>query len=157
MRKNYEFGIKVGEILRSIGSNKAIAAAERLENSPLQYNQLHLRDLELTSADANVIAHLLKFLPANDHDSLRSITFSNNSMLGNEGVITLVNAFPPSIREIGLVNCGIGDEGGKEVLKFVKNTPNLTMICIEQNHFSEGLRNDFLKFSDDHPHILVVI
>ena len=70
--------------------------------------------------------------------------------------IVLMKNLPKSICEIGLVNCGISDIGGIEILQCMLNSPNLQMICMEQNNFSEKLKLEFNKFRTANPHILVV-
>ena len=63
---------------------------------------------------------------------------------------------PKSILEIGLVNCGINDIGGAEILNWMRSASSLRMICIEQNNFSENLKSEFKQFSNHNPQILVV-
>ncbi len=63
---------------------------------------------------------------------------------------------PESIREIGLVNCGIGDIGEIELMSWMSNSSNLQMICVEQNNFSTEFRLEFKKFRANNPQILVV-
>ena len=88
--------------------------------------------------------------------SITSISFSYNPDLGDEGAFILLKYLPQSIQEIGLVDCGIGDDGGLAILNWVRDTPNLRMICIEQNNFSQKLKAEFHKFVKDNPNILLV-
>ena len=128
-----------------------------LENIKQPTNQLHLRNLGLTSSEVMAIAQALSEGTTGKKNALRSVSFSYNPLLGDRGAIALAKAFPPSIVEIGLVNCSIGDPGGKELLEWAKRARNLRMICIEQNNFSENLKMEFRKFSHNHPHIMVVV
>jgi hypothetical protein len=76
--------------------------------------------------------------------------------MGNLGVTILAKNLPKSITEIGLVGCGISDSGGIELLNSMENMPNLQMICVEGNHFSEEVSIKFREFSQNNPQILVV-
>jgi hypothetical protein len=55
-----------------------------------------------------------------------------------------------------LVDCGIGDRGGTEILNWAKASSNLKMICIEQNNFSEKLKMEFNVFKKENLRITVV-
>jgi hypothetical protein len=57
--------------------------------------------------------------------------------------MTLANALPKTLTELGLVGCSIGDQGGKVILEWAKNASGLRLICIEENNISEELRNQF--------------
>ena len=57
--------------------------------------------------------------------------------------MTLANALPKTLTELGLVGCSIGDQGGKEILEWAKYAGGLRLICIEENNISEELRNQF--------------
>jgi hypothetical protein len=50
---------------------------------------------------------------ANANRSIKSISFSYNQLLGDDGTITIINYLPNTVNEIGVVDCGIGDCGGK--------------------------------------------
>ncbi|MDA9312619.1 hypothetical protein N9515_01960 [Vicingaceae bacterium] len=62
---------------------------------------LHLRNLELTSADAISIASELK---TNSTSKLTSISLIYNS-IGDVGAIALTEIFSKSIQVIGMVGC----------------------------------------------------
>lgn len=91
------------------------------------------------------------------HSAIDSISFSYNHTLGDEGAISIIHSLPPSIRELGLVDCGIGDRGGRALLDWMRKSAHLTMICTEQNEFSESLKLDFIKFRNENPTILVIV
>lgn len=103
------------------------------------------------------LASLFKEMEHNGNSDIDSISLSYNHSLKDEGVVALMNSLPISIRELGLVNCGIGETGGQELFKWVKNAPDLKMICAEQNSFSDKLRSDFMNFSIQNPQIIVVV
>ena len=76
--------------------------------------------------------------------------------MGDVGVKALVENLPKSLTEIGLVGCGIKDEGGQLVLGWIKTLPNLNVICIENNHFTETIKQSLKNYSNQHPEVLVV-
>ncbi len=157
MKYQNSINIKVAAILRSIGSKDCLITAESLENTKGQSDMLNLRNLGLTSSDIITIANTLSELLSENKNAIRSISFSYNYLLGDRGAIALAKALPYSICEIGLVNCGIGDSGGRELLKWAKNAEHLRMLCIEQNDFSENLKMEFRNFSNSQSKILVVV
>ncbi len=144
---------KIAEILRKIGTEKCIEKAEILESESPRVNSIHLRDLTLSSSNLIDIVNCLKE-EKNHH--LRSISISYNHLIGDSSAIFLLKNLPESICEIGLVNCGISDVGGIEILQWMRNSTNLRMICMEQNNFSKKLKIEFNKFSVSNPQILVV-
>lgn len=147
----------IASILREIGTNRCIEKAEALEkeSSPIRF--LNLRDLDLNTSDVISIANCLNQEKEHYKSFLKSISFSYNILLGDTGAIALANNLPNYLCEIGLVNCGISDIGGIEILNWIKTSTNLQMICIEQNHFSEKLKLEFRKFSSNRPLLLVVV
>ncbi len=148
---------QIAACLRKIGNPKCLKKAALLEQTRTPMKSLHLRDLDLNPSNIGLIIDFLLEEKALKSTSIKSISLSYNPLLGDAGIIALVKQFPASISEIGLVACGIKDQGGIEVLNWAKNKPNLNMICIEQNSFSEKLRAAFKKFSQENPAILVVV
>jgi hypothetical protein len=142
--------------LREIGNKKCLEKAEVLENESPSIKSLNLRSLELDSSDIITIAACLNQGGNHEKNTINSISFSYNYSLGDSGATTLAKSLPKSICEIGLVDCGIGDVGGFEILAWMRNSTRLRMICMEQNHFSERLRFELEKFSRGNPQILVV-
>ncbi len=146
----------IATILRAIGSEKALQKAASLALSATSMNTLHLRDLELTPAAVTTIVNALKQAGEENNLPIQAISFSYNSQIGDEAAIALASHLPPSIREIGLVNCGISDTGGRAILEWMNRSPQLRMICMEENHFSAKLRQKLQAFSHINPQILVV-
>jgi len=68
----------------------------------------------------------------------------------------IAKKLPSSIGEIGLVDCGIGDKGGAEILNWMKKSHKLQMICIEQNNFSDKMKMECYIFKKENPKIIVV-
>lgn len=144
---------QIATILREIGTHKCLKKAEALEQESSPNGFLNLRNLDLDASNVKAIARCLN----QEQEPLQSISFSYNVRLGDLGATALSNHLPKHTGEIGLVNCGIGDVGGMEILNWMKNAPQLQMICMEQNNFSALLKSEFRKFSNNNPQILVVI
>jgi len=142
--------MKINIILQNIGTKKCIEKAAILAKVTAPIQTLHLRDLDLKIVDIRAISDCL-----NEEEHLKSISLSYNS-IGDLGTIVLVENLPKSITEIGLVNCGITDVGGMELLKYMKKSPQLQMVCIEENHFSVALRIAFQQFNKENTQILFV-
>lgn len=147
---------EIANILKKTGNLECQNKGNLLELDTYQSNALHLRSLDLNASDMIAIASVLKQEKENS-EFIDSISFSYNHLIGDSGVIALVRSLPSSISEVGLVNCGIGDEGGAEILKWMHKSPNLQMICVEQNNFSDKLKSEFSQFKNNHPKIMVVV
>lgn len=145
------------QALCNIGTEPCLKKARALEKESSPIRTLSLRNLSLSASDVTSIANCLNPEKETDNDLIKSISFSYNSLLGDSGVIALAKNLSKNIREVGLVNCGISDIGGSEILNWMKNAPQLQMICMEQNNFSETLKSAFREFSRENPQILVVI
>jgi len=144
---------KIAKVLRQTANSACLEKAKNLEEDVYQTSTLNLRDLSLMPKDIIAISDVLM----QDNDSIKSISFSYNNLIGDIGATVLARSLPSSISEIGLVDCGIGDQGGSEILNWVKTSPNLKMICIEENNFSDKLKLEFKAFKKNNPEIMVVI
>jgi hypothetical protein len=67
-----------------------------------------------------------------------------------------MQSMPANVKEIGCVACGINDDWGQAILEWMKTASNLHMICIEQNNFSDELRQQFNIFKKQNSHIMVI-
>ena len=101
---------------------------------------LHLRNARITASDVKIIANALDKTPSSELVRLGSFSLSYNT-IGDQGAMTLANALPKTLTELGLVGCSIGDQGGKAILEWAKYAGGLRMICIENNIISKELRN----------------
>lgn len=156
MTNQTDIQFKIATILRSIGSIKCLKKAEGLIHVASPMSNLHLRNLDLNSSDiTSLVSSFQEGTEVNNY-SIKSISFSYNNLLGDNGAIVLMKNLTKSITEVGLVSCGITDIGGREILNWMRNSPNLQMICMEQNSFSEKLRLEFKAFKADNPRILVI-
>ncbi len=139
---------QIAHLLNLKGSKIHTQRALLIEKSA---GQLNLRDLALTTFDVKEISTILK-----SSTTIKSISMSYNPMIGDTGVEALIHSLPPAITELGLVGCGIRDQGGLIVLKWAMNAKNLQMICIEQNNFSTHLRSLFDQFRKENKEMTVV-
>ena len=130
--------------LRAIGSDVTMAAADNFASSAVSSSilNLHLRNARITAGDVKIIANAMDKTPSSELARLGSFSLSYNN-IGDQGAMTLANALPKTLTELGLVGCSIGDQGGKEILEWAKYAGGLRLICIEENNISEELRNQF--------------
>jgi hypothetical protein len=148
---------KIAKVLINTENLDCLKKAESLEIEAPQMDTLNLRNLGLKAIDISAIANILEQEKKNNAGFIKSISFSYNDLIGDIGATEIIRSLPPSICEIGLVGCGIGDIGGNEILHWIKTLPNLKMICIEQNSFSDNLKKEFNVFKKNNPKIIVVI
>jgi hypothetical protein len=146
----------MAKALRKIGNLKCLEKAKVLETDLSQTSSLNLRNLSLSSSEIAPIIAALEEEKSCNSNFITSISFSYNQLIGDLGVIAIVRSLPYSIREVGFVNCGIGDKGGVEVLKWMKKATSLDMICMEENNFSEALKLELRDFINKNPNVMVV-
>jgi hypothetical protein len=145
--------------LRSI--NKPVC--EKVANNLLSLKDnnstydLHLRNADLNYNEIKLIAEAIKTVHDKKGPSLHSFSMSYNPHLGNEGVLILVKTLPPTVTEIGLVQCGIGDKGGDALITWAAKAPRLRWLCVEQNSFSDEIKERFIQFGNERNDLLVVL
>ncbi|MFT6165661.1 MAG: Leucine-rich repeat (LRR) protein [Vicingaceae bacterium] len=142
---------QIAQILDTTYSEKCKAKAASLQHKLSQTTSLNLRDLDLSTTDAISIAELIA-----TKSDLLSISFSYNK-IEDKGVIALITNLPKSVREIGLVDCSIGDRAGEVILEWLKCNPQLKMICMEKNNFSAKLLSQFKQIKRTQPNLLLVV
>lgn len=146
------------ELPRDLQLKASTSLLEKINATQTNSNHsdtLNFRNLELNSSEVLSIMEIVK--QSNANKSIKSISFSYNRLIGDDGTISILNNLPNTVNEIGLVDCGIGDCGGKFILKNLTNLTNLKMLCIEQNNFSDLVKQEFNTFSSKNPHILIVL
>ncbi len=146
---------KIANVLREIDNLECLKKAETLESGKSEISTLNLRNLGLKSIDILAITDILE--KDDNSNFIKSISFSYNHLIGDLGATLIAESLPTSACEIGLVDCGIGDKGGAEILNWMKTSPNLRMVCIEQNNFSDKLKMEYKAFKKDNPKITVVL
>lgn len=145
--------------LRSINKPVCEKAADDLR--PLTNNNsnydLHLRNADLNYNEIKLIAEAIKIVHVKGGPSLQSFSMSYNPHLGDEGVLLLAKTLPPTVTEIGLVQCGIGDKGGDALILWATKALKLRWLCVEQNSFSDEMKDRFIQFGNDRNGLLVVL
>ena len=126
--------------LQNTGRKPCLEKAESLLNSA-SISSLNLRSLALQREEALQLAIVFNEIKKENNEALRSVSFSYNDQMTNEGAVALINSLPESVTELGMVSCGLTDEAGKAILNWLKRSRNLNMVCIEGNHFSSELRD----------------
>jgi hypothetical protein len=146
---------KIAKILRKNGNLECIEKANIFDENTSNINSLNLRSLRLELPHVIEIASTLEQdkISAN---TLKSISFSYNNLIGDHGAAVLAEKLPLTINEIGLVDCGINDSGGIEILNWMEKSTHLRMICIEHNNFSNDVKIKFNLFKKENPHIIVI-
>jgi len=149
----------LAEALRATGNAVCVKEADRLQTSSRSTStlNLHLRQAGLNVRDAVLIAEGMRDDTNRVIGSIQSFSVSYNQELEDAGVIALVNSFPPTLTEAGMVDCGIGDEGGDAIFNWAKNSVALRMVCIERNNFSQGMRARFRALGDERKDLFIVV
>ena len=147
------------DALRSTRNTVCLSAADRLEASRASNADydLYLRNADLGAADAEVIAGALREASLFEGPTLRSFSMSYNPGLTDAGIVSLAQAFPPTLTELGLVECAIGDEGGAALLHWGQKAVGLRIICVEGNRFSVRIRQGFASLAQERKNLLVVV
>ena len=131
--------------------------AASFERNTSQTKILSFRNLDLEPEEVAGIAQILKAEKSTHRTYLKSISFSYNHLIADQGTKLIIQSLPLSMTEIGLVACGIGDKGGRAVLNWMTTATQLQMICMEQNNFSDTLKAEINIFKQNNPQIMVVI
>ena len=146
-------------VLRSINKPVCEKAADdllALTNNQSNYD-LHLRNADLNYNEIKRIAGAIKIVHAKGGPSLHSFSMSYNPQLSDEGVLLLVKTLPATVTEIGLVQCGLGDKGGDALIRWAAKARKLIWLCVEQNSFSDEMKDRFIQLGNDRKGLLVVL
>jgi hypothetical protein len=147
------------QTLKASGCPKCVQVASSLEET-LPHDkkaQLSFRNLDLDAAETSEISNLLQQVPAEGIAWIRSLSFSYNENLGDEGAVVLAQFLPIELEEFGLVRCRISDVGGYALLEWAKKATRLAMMCIEGNHLSEEMKGKFRQLATQRPSLLMVV
>jgi hypothetical protein len=107
-------------------------------NESINSGSLHLRSLNINSDDLDLIMEFLKM--KSSLLAVASFSLSYNTELGDFGIEKVMRNLPKTIRELGIVNCGITDIGAQIILDELINHPDLSLICMEQNELTYSMR-----------------
>ena len=137
----------LAQALRTIGTEPCITAAEKLEKRGAQSGdfRFHVRNAGIDSAGAVTIATALNSVSSDEALALVSFSLSYNEALSDVGAIALAKALPPTLGELGLVGCSIGETGGSALYEWARTARGLRMICLENNRLSDELKTRFRK------------
>ncbi len=151
--------LRLAKALRSIGTAPCLAKAVQLEAIQRADQELsfHIRSAELDVAATSIIAAALRSLSETEASYLASLSLSYNQGIGDAGAVHLAHALPQGLRELGLVGCGIGDQGGEALLQWARQAPRLRMMCIEGNSFSRTLTERFRVMAGQSSGLFVVV
>ncbi len=145
-------------VLKSTQNAVCQTAAAKLmllhENS-LDYD-LHLRNANLSSMQIERIAAAIQAIHSQGGPALHSVSLSYNKV-SDQVMVSLVKRLPPTVTEVGLVQCGLSDLGGEALLAWAGGATKLQILCVEQNTFSQPLRAKFSALRQRRPGLLVVV
>jgi len=133
--------------LRSLNNHVCEKAADKLEKRIHSFNSytLNLRYGMLDSLDAKKISEALKSVYQNHNIRLTSFSVSYNPTLGQDGAKSILSSLPKNIGELGMVGCNLSDVTGSYFIEFIRKSKNLNMICIEENNFSQKMKDKILN------------
>jgi hypothetical protein len=140
--------------LKVSGVEKLETIANQIKDTDAFEDTLALRAKWLNKTTIGFIMNAFKNFKG--HIPIKTLSFSYNVELGDEGAIILVKSLPKSIASLGLVGCSINDVGGEAIFSWMKKATQLKMICIENNNFSVQLKKKYSDFAEKYPTILVV-
>jgi hypothetical protein len=148
---------KLSTYLHSTGNKPCILKAKEFESYQGLDRNLHFRDLNLNSSDVLEIVRIITKSNIDNNIKIESLSFSYNNIM-DEGIKYLLRYIPSSVSEIGLVNCGITDQGAKEIVNWLTNSNNsIKMLCVEQNEISESLKTKFHEITQTKPYLSIYI
>ena len=103
---------------------------------------LHLRGGGLDAASAKQLAAAL----AAEDPPINSFSVSYNP-IEDSGAVALAAALPPTVAEIGMVGCGLGDAGARALLAAAlrAGARNLYELCVEDNCVSTALQAEMRR------------
>ncbi len=104
---------------------------------------LHLRAADLAPSQAQGLAKVLAEARQLGMQ-LRSFSVSYNPRMG-QGALALIQALPPTLEELGMVGCALGEGCGEALLSWATTAPKLRMLCVEDNAFSAALRQSIRR------------
>jgi hypothetical protein len=102
------------------------------------------------------IAAAIQAIHSQGGPALHSVSLSYNKV-SDQVMVSLVKRLPPTVTEVGLVQCGLSDLGGEALLAWAGGATKLQILCVEQNTFSQPLRAKFSALRQRRPGLLVVV
>jgi hypothetical protein len=116
-------------------------------NTNVTNGNLHFRRLGLDQAELLTLIGEVEETLKKSSQELNSLSLSYNHILGDIGLIKILEFLPPDLKDLGLVGCGIGDAGIEKLLEWIESATDLEMLCIEKNHFSSEMSTQLQRMS----------
>jgi hypothetical protein len=133
--------------------------ADRLEKISNKNNNyyLHLRSAGINLYNAQLIATSLRKTHQNYKLFLDSFSISYNTSLNNKGLKVILESLPGHIKELGIVGCRFDDYAGDLIISFLTRCDDLTIVCVENNEFSNFMKRKIKNTLDHLPYCKVVV
>jgi hypothetical protein len=154
MSNTSDFWTSLIATLKASGVAKLETIANQIQHNSALEDTLALRAKWLNTTDVEYIMNAFKDFKG--QIPVKTLSFSYNVELGDEGAKIIATSLPKTITSLGLVGCGINDIGGEAIFSWMREATQLKMICIESNNFSIELKQKYSDFAKKHPTILVV-
>lgn len=149
---------QIAAILRANGNSACIRLASQLEAAiPTGPSSLTLRELGLSQTEVLAVADAIATCSQPQAPAIISLSMSYHETMGNAGAIALAQSLPSELHTLGLVRCRIGDPGGEALLKWAEQATHLSMLCIEENHFSTALTDRFTQLGHSRARLMLVV
>ncbi|MGY8896382.1 MAG: hypothetical protein ACKVIC_06715 [Gammaproteobacteria bacterium] len=113
---------------------------ERINYKNNNYYYLHLRNAGIDLYNAQLIATSLRKTHQNNKLFLDSFSISYNTSLSNKGLKVILESLPGHIKELGFVGCRFDDNAGDLIISFLTRCKDLTIVCVEDNAFSNSMK-----------------
>jgi hypothetical protein len=82
---------------------------------------------------------------------------SYNPTLGQDGAQSILSSLPKNIGELGMVGCNLSDVTGSYFIELIQKSKNLNMICIEENNFSQKMKDKILNLSQQKTGCTIIV
>jgi len=153
--------IKMKYIIKSLRETQNVICIregdrlERIKNNNNYY--LNLRSAGITPYNAQFIANSIRKTHQKYQLFLTSFSISYNTSLNHKGLKVILESLPGHIKELGLVGCSFDDDAGESIVSFLPRCKNLTMVCVENNEFSNLMKTKIQTALSHLPNCTVVI
>ncbi|MGY8901128.1 MAG: hypothetical protein ACKVI1_00890 [Flavobacteriales bacterium] len=145
--------------LRSTNKLVCSDTANQLDSSgnSQSFYDIHLRNADLNTEDATLVAAGLEEVKLLAQPRLRSFSVSYNQAIGVSGVEIILVSLPETVQELGMVGCKLTDESANPINNFLKRSKALRMICVEDNLFSRSVKVEIKKAASHLPNCITIV
>jgi hypothetical protein len=153
--------IKMKYIIKSLRETQNVICIregdrlERIKNNNNYY--LNLRSAGINLYNAQFIANSIRKTHQKYQLFLTSFSISYNTLLNHKGLKVILESLPGHIKELGLVGCSFDDDAGESIVSFLPRCKYLTMVCVENNEFSNLMKTKIQTALSHLPNCTVVI